>query len=76
MFSGETESLRIRFWKNVLLHLSLPISTVQITRLFRITLSFRGLGSIGLSIALDEIRGMETFRNLHFIAFDNSDAYV
>ena len=76
MFSGETESLRIRFWKNVLLHLSLPISTVQITRLFRIALTFRGLGSIRLSIALDEIRGMETFCNLHFIAFDNSDAYI
>ena len=35
MFSGETESLRIHFWKNVLLHLSRSISTVQITRLFR-----------------------------------------
>ena len=35
---------------------------------------FEGIGSIGLSGALDEIRGMETFHNLHSIAFDNSDS--
>ena len=35
---------------------------------------FEGVGNVGLSGALDEIRGMETFRNLHSIAFDNSDS--
>ena len=35
---------------------------------------FECIGSIGLSGALDEIRGMETFRNLHSITFDNSDS--
>ena len=35
---------------------------------------FEGLGNIGLSGALDEIRGMETFHNLHSFAFDNSDS--
>ena len=35
---------------------------------------FEGIGNIGLSGALDEIRGMETFRNLHSIAFENSDS--
>ena len=29
---------------------------------------FEGTGNVGLSVALDEIRGMETFRNLHSIA--------
>ena len=35
---------------------------------------FEGTGNVGLSGALDEIRGMETFRNIHSIAFDNSDS--
>ena len=35
---------------------------------------FEGTGNVGLSGALDEIRGMETFRNVHFITFDNSDS--
>ena len=35
---------------------------------------FEGTGNIGLSRALDEIQEMETFHNLHSIAFDNSDA--
>ena len=70
-----TELWRIHFWNNSPLNLSLPISTVQRTWLFRITVTFRGVGSIGLSTALDEIRGMETFRNLHFSAFDNSDVW-
>ena len=34
---------------------------------------FDGIGNIGLSGALDGIRGMETFHNLHSIAFVNSD---
>ena len=35
---------------------------------------FEGTGNVGLLGALDEIRGMETFRNIHSIAFDNSDS--
>ena len=35
---------------------------------------FEGTGNVGLSGALDEIRGMETFHNLHSIAFENSDS--
>ena len=34
---------------------------------------FKGIGNIRVSAALDEIRGMETFRNVHSFAHDISD---
>ena len=35
---------------------------------------FEGIGNVGLSGALDETRGMETFRDLHSIACNSSDS--
>ena len=34
---------------------------------------FNGIGNIRVPSALDEIRGMETFRNVHALAHDISD---
>ena len=48
---------------------------IQSVKCFKpfVSLYFKDIESVGLSTALDEIRGMETFRNLHSTAFDNSD---